>query len=310
LSNKSIFLTIFVLFIAGFSLAFFYPRRAGQDHVSVTPLPNKMSQAFIMPASEPDYLPLRDFNILDPEIQPKSAVLFDTRSGKFLYEKNIDKKLPIASLTKLMTAVVIVENMNLNSTITVPVEDINVDGYGADLYKDERLRASDLLKIMLIKSSNDAALAFQSEARRQGIDLVQKMVDKADELGMNDTKFTNPAGLDDEAFSTARDLVKLVQYVSKHKLIWEILRTKELDVYSIDGSIVHHLVNTDQLLGELGGIIGGKTGFTDKAMGTMILLVDVNNNFSNLIGVILGSNDRFTDIRRLIEWGKTAYRWH
>ncbi len=268
------------------------------------------SAAFILPASQPDYFPLRDFNVDNPDILAKSAVLFDTRSGKFLFQKNLHTPLPIASLTKLMTAVVLLENLDMAKNVKVSVENVNVDGFGADLYRGEVIKGSELLKLMLIKSSNDAALMFGTEAGNQGIDLVKKMNEKAVELGMNSTNFTNPAGLDDNAFSTASDLVKLVQYVSRyHETIWNILKIKSLDVASVDGGIVHHLINTDQLLGQMTGIIGGKTGFTSGAMGTMILVVDVDDGYSNLVGVILGSNDRFSEVKSLIDWGRKAYRW-
>src|SRR3989344_3983592 len=181
-------------------VAFNQPKDLNNDH---------SSNAFVLSAAEPDYLPIRDFNIADPEILARAGALYDTHSGKFLYHKDIDKQLPIASLTKLMTAVAIVENLDLNSIITVPVEDLNVDGYGADLVKNEKIKAVDLLKMMLIKSSNDAALVFQTEANALGINLVDIMNDKATELGMSSTRFTNTAGLDDNAFSTVADLVKL-----------------------------------------------------------------------------------------------------
>lgn len=280
------------------------------EHIAEQAQIQQNSSAFILSANQPDYFPLRDFNIAPPRINSKAAVLFDTHSGRFLYRENIYKLLPIASLTKLMTAVIVIENLDLNSDIKISVEDLNVDGNGADLFRGEKIQGNNLLKIMLIKSSNDAALVFAREAQTRGVDLVEKMNEKAMELGMNSTRFTNPAGLDDNALSTAFDLVKLVEYIGdRHKPIWEVLKIKALDVSSSDGTIVHHVINTDQLLGKLPNIIGGKTGFTPIAMGTMILVTDVDDGFSNLIAVILGSNDRFSDVKQLIEWGQTAYRW-
>jgi len=299
---------LLLVFVVGF---LFFTDSAGEteQNVVATQEQNKLSQAFILPLAESSYFPLRDFNIVEPVIDAKSALLFDTRSGKLLYQKDAFRQLPIASLTKLMTAVVIIENLNLDSIITVSAENLNVDGFGADLVRGEKLKGVDLLKIMLIKSSNDAALVFQSYAQTQGIDLVEKMNQKAADLGMNGTNFTNPAGLDDDASSTAVDLVKLVQYIGGHRLIWQILTIPSIEVTSADGAHVHNIVNTDRLLGQVPDIVGGKTGFTDKALGTMILVINIDRGFSNLIGVVLGSNDRFNDVRKLIEWGKEAYRW-
>lgn len=286
------------------------PRQAELKPTS-TVANGKSEQAgiFISQGNQPNYWPLRDFNIADPIINAHSAVLFDTKSEKFLFQKDIHKTLPIASLTKLMSGVIVVENIDLSSVITVPAEDLNVDGFGADFVKGEKIKALDLLKIMLVKSSNDAALVFQTEAEKNSIDFLAKMNNKAQEIGMTSTHFTNPAGLDDSAFSTAADLVKLVRYSRRYPLLWEILRTKTLDISSIDGRTVHRLNNTDQLLGKLPDIIGGKTGFTDGAMGTMILVVDNDSGRSELVTVVLGSNDRFTEAQKLVEWGKRAFRW-
>ncbi len=309
MSKKLVVFVILGLAISGAIFFIFYKSPARLEQ-KVSDSSDSSTVAFIMPASQPDYFPLRDFNVSQPTIDARAAVLFDTRSGRFLYQKDIYKPVPIASLTKLMTAVVVLENVDLNRDIQVPVEDLNVDGNGADLVKGEKIRGNDLLKLMLIESSNDAALVFGTEAQKQGVDLVKKMNNKALELGMNSTRFTNPAGLDDNALSTAADLVKLVEYISKyHKPVWDILKTKSLDIASSDGAVIHHVVNTDQLLGKIPDIIGGKTGFTPVALGMMMLVINVDNGVSNLIGVILGSSDRFSEISKLMGWGKTAYRW-
>lgn len=314
MNKKLLLIVVLLLLLIAAAVFLFFTRQAGESKHEFALAQSaqgdqRLSQAFLLPLAEASYFPLRDFNIAEPVIGAKAAVLFDTRSGKLLYQKDAFRQLPIASLTKLMTAVVIIEELNLDSIVTVLAEDLNVDGYGADLVKGEKIKAVDLLKIMLIKSSNDAALVFQSFTQQQGIDMVDKMNQKAATLGMNSTRFTNPAGLDDDAFSTAADLVKLVQYVGKHRLIWQILTIPSIEVTSADGIYKHNIVNTDRLLGQVPDIIGGKTGFTDRAIGTMILVVNVDRGFSNLIGVVLGSNDRFSDVRKIIEWGRMAYRW-
>lgn len=267
-------------------------------------------QAFLLPVSEANYLPIRDFTVSEPVIDARAAGLYDVKSGRFLYAQNISKRLPIASVTKLMTAIVIVDNLNLEEIYTVAPENINVDGLGADLYKDEQLRGLDLLKIMLIRSSNDAALTFATQAQRRGIDLIDKMNEKAQYLGMANTHFSDSAGLDDNnTFSTVADLVKLVSYASNYDLILKILTTPIANVGSADGRINHNLINTNKLLGHVVDIIVGKTGYTDSALGTMVLEVGLNNNGNRLISVLLGSNDRFGETSKLIEWGKRAYQW-
>ncbi len=269
-----------------------------------------LGQAFLLPISEASYLPARDFNVPEPVLEAKAAALFDVPSGRFLYSKNINRRLPIASITKLMSAVVILENLNLNDVFTVPPEDVNVDGKGADFYKNEKLLGSDLFKVMLIKSSNDAAMAFATAAGKMEIDFVAKMNEKAQAIGMFNTKFADPAGLaDQDAFSTASDLVKLMRYAGGYDLISQALKTKSATVTSADGTTTHHLINTNQLLGQTPEVIMGKTGYTDGALGTMVLEAGTNKSRDIVIGVILGSNDRFGEAVKLIRWGESAYRW-
>jgi D-alanyl-D-alanine carboxypeptidase (penicillin-binding protein 5/6) len=267
-------------------------------------------QAYILSNAQTNYLPIRNFNIPEPEISAKSAGLYDMKSEKVLYAKEIYQKLPIASVTKLMTAVVVMENLSLNDIYTAYAEDINSDGNGSDFVKGEQIKGSDLLKIMLIKSSNDAALIFASNASKNDVDLVAKMNEKAITLGMFDTKYLDPAGLNDsDTYSTVADLIKLIKYVDKYPVIWEILSAKTADVSSLDGLLKHHLTNTNQLLGEIPGIVGGKTGFTNGALETMVLEVKIDNDGNKVVALVLGSNDRFGEIKKLIEWGITAYAW-
>lgn len=299
-----------VFFVFGYQINLEAKPPNGQTvNLEVQP-PSGGGQAFLLPISEANYSPVRDFNVTDLIIEAKAAALYDVKSGRFLYAQNINKRLPIASITKLMTAIVVLDNLNLEEIYTVTAENINVDGLGADLYRGEQLRGADLFKIMLIKSSNDAALIFSAQAQKKGIDSVVIMNERARYLGMTNTRFTDPAGLDDnDAYSTAADLVKLILFASKYDLILKTLVTPIADVSSTDGAIKHHLINTNQLLGRMPDIILGKTGYTDSALGTMVLEVGLNGDENHLISVVLGSNDRFGETIELIEWAKKAYSW-
>ncbi len=318
---KSILPTIMLgslLMIAGFFVCLMEIQKGQPPSIGSTPSTSSVrasgsagsGQAFLLPVSETSYLPVRDFDVPELTLEAKAAMLFDVRSGRSLYSKNPNQRLPIASITKLMSALVILDNLNLNDIFTVPAEDINVDGKGADFYRNEQLRGADLFKIMLIKSSNDAAFAFATAAQKMGVDFVAKMNEKAQALGMANTKFADPAGLNDQdAFSTASDLVKLVRYVARYDLISQALRTKSATVTSIDGRVVHNLINTNQLLDQIPDVIMGKTGYTDNALGTMALEVGVNEGRDTIISVILGAKDRFTETEKLIQWSNAAYRW-
>ena len=216
-------------------------------------------QAYVLPISEPSYFPIYDSKIEKPVIDAKSGLVYDTRSGRFLFAKNPRLKLPVASLTKILSAVVVLENLDTKDIIVVPKEALRVDDEKQSLYLNEEITVENLLKLMLIESSNDAAYALAYYANTKGINFVEKMNEKAQLLSMNDSNFLDPAGLNDDAYSTAEDLVKLVKYSFKYDLIWEILTEKSIVVRSTDGKIEHRAENTDQLLGVIPDIFGGKT---------------------------------------------------
>lgn len=267
------------------------------------------SQAYIFPVSEPSYMPILNTAVSKPVIQAKSALVYDTRSGRFLFEQNSRQKLPIASLTKLLSATVILENLKLEDIVTVPKEALRVDDEKQTLYLGEKISVENLLKLMLIESSNDSAFALALFAQSKGLNFIEKMNEKANQLGMTDTHFLDPAGLNDEAYSTAYDLIKLVKYALKYDLIWSFLSEKNIIVKSADGKIEHNVKSTDQLLGIVPDIIGGKTGYTDGAGGCMILVVDIPGKNDKIISIAIGSTDRFGDTIKLINWVKSAYRW-
>ncbi len=267
------------------------------------------SQAFILPPNPVSYLPVLDTSMEEVVLNAKSAILYDLKSDRNLFEKNIKERLPIASLTKVMNAVVVWEKFSPNEIVTIKSSAVGVDGQRKDLYVGETLSVHDLMQMMFIESSNDAAYALRDYATSKSIDLMAEMNTKALSLGMNDTHFVDPAGLDDTGYSTARDLVKGVAYALRYDAIWSLSRETSATVVSTDGKITHEIKNTDQLLGVLSDIVGGKTGYTDSALGCMILIVDVPNQKDRIIAIVLGSNDRFGDMKNLISWAKRAYRW-
>ena len=267
------------------------------------------TQAYIFPVSESSYLPVLNTAIERPALNAKSAVVYDTRSSRFLYSKNPAERLPIASLTKLLSAVVIFENLNPDDIVRVPEEALKVDSEKQTLYLDERIKVADLLKMMLIESSNDAAYTLKYHASSSGVDLVGLMNKKAIELGMNSSIFNDPAGLNDDALSTSDDLIKLVKYSLGLDKLWSLLGEKTTEVYSVDSGIEHQINSTNQLLGVIPDVVGGKTGYTDGALGCMLLVVDAPGKNDKLISIVLGSTERFTDTQKLIDWVKRAYSW-
>ena len=274
---------------------------------NLTPVP-----PYLLPVTESNYLPLRDWNIPDLNLEAKAVVAYDIRSGKYLFVRGLEEKLPIASLTKLMTAVVIWENLKLDTVVEVTKESLNktrsLEG-NSDLSIGESLSVLDLLRLMLIKSSNDAAYVLEHESNSEGTDVLDKMNKLASSLGMNNTNFLDVAGLNDNGFSSVGDLVLLIKYSLNYEGIYEILRTENDTIPSLDGRVSHQIFNTNKLLSFLKNVIGGKTGYTDVALGNILLVVKAPDGNDDIISIILGSEDRFTEMRKLVEWFQKAYRW-
>lgn len=218
------------------------------------------------------------------------------------------KPLPPASLSKLLTAVVAQEHLKEGERIifSESAKTPREDGEKlSSLKAGEMLAKNDALRLLLISSANDAAEAISE--RLGGREIFKKLADKkASQLGLTDSYFINPTGLDQtDHKASARDLASLAEYIwRQHPEIWEITRQEEATVYSESGQ-EYKIVSTNKLLAEFPGIFGGKTGFTDKAGESLVLLYPVRPDKVAII-VILRSNDRFGDARKIIEWLENA----
>jgi D-alanyl-D-alanine carboxypeptidase (penicillin-binding protein 5/6) len=260
--------------------------------------------------------PIRNKEVEDLEAKASSAisVLFkDSGEERILFEKDIDLKLPIASLTKLMTAKVVLEHYDLSKEIKISKEAVAQEEDFGKLEAGWEIPVKYLLYSLLMESSNDAAFAlandYEGMTREKFINLMNLGAQK---LNLQNTHFFNVTGLDTEEsgtemnYSTAADLAKFTQELLKDPLIWEILSTPEFDLYGPE------LVNTNELLGEVPGIIGGKTGYTEMAKGCFLLALEAPRGHGYLVNVILGAGNgsyRFLEMEKLIDWAKEAYRW-
>lgn len=277
-----------------------------------------------------------DFTIANQEIKVESVDLFrplskdkinelNLESNNFLSvfikddkeillsEKKADEVIAIASLTKLMTAIIVLENYNLDDLIQISASAIATYGNAGNLQIGEIMTIRDLLYITLIESSNDGAEAL---AEKMGVStFVYKMNEKATSLGMNNTWFINPSGLDEENlynFSTVNDLKKMVVYIlENHSLIAEILSLPEKELTSHSG-ISRTIRNTNVLLKESDAYLWGKTGYTNRANGCLILILNnfsINNNQGYVINIIAGADDKFGEARKLEQWLEESFIW-
>lgn len=247
-------------------------------------------------------LPKRNWTAPFLELKAQAALAIKTDGSRIYYNKNIETQRPVASLTKLMTAIIVLENYDLDEVIKIPLNAVRREGATGDLKPDESITVRSLLNIMLIDSSNDAAFAL-AEKRADFVSLMNK---KAKELGLANTHFSNPDGLDEPGnYSSALDVEKIFSYlINKYPEAFEILKTKNMVVYSADGKIEHRLKNTNELFDKVNEVVAGKTGYTSEAGGSLILLTR-----DNIITVVLGSPDRFGESEKLIRWLKSAYIW-
>ncbi|MBP6885687.1 MAG: D-alanyl-D-alanine carboxypeptidase [Candidatus Pacebacteria bacterium] len=270
----------------------------------------RSSQAYLLPIAEPAYAPIRNTAIREPALSAGAALLLDGDTGRLLMSKNSTSRVPIASLTKLVSAVVATELFSPQEVVTIASGSVRVDGIKASLHIGERMSVHDLVVMMLVESSNDAAAALSAYAQERGIDFVVAMNDLAQRLGMEQCTFLDPAGLNDAALCTADNLSKLIRYVMKEQQpLLAITAIKKATIFSSDEAYVHDLVNTNELLGGDEGVYGGKTGFTDGALGCLIALVNLPGNNGTLISIVLGSQSRFSDTSALIGWAQRAFLW-
>ncbi len=274
---------------------------------TLTALTNFVPPKLVVFDDSENVLPKRNWSVPALELQAEAVVAIRPDGGRIYYNKNMEVRRPVASLTKLMTAIIVLENYNLNDVVKISRNNVESEGSKDDLLFDEKITARSLLNIMLINSSNNSALALASKQE----DFISLMNKKAKNLGLYNTHFTNPDGVDNEKnYSSALDMAKIFNYlISAHPEAMDILKTKNMVVYSSDGKIEHRLKNTNELLGRISEVMAGKTGYTDKAGGSLILLISGLDFGSqeNIITVVLGSPDRFTESETLIQWIKSAY---
>ncbi len=248
--------------------------------------------------AEIERLQIEKLKNLEIDAKAVISVKVDSQGNeKILFEKNSEEPLPIASLTKLMTALVV---FDLNETyypsqlITITKEAVLQEGSSkySDLRIGEELSVEELLHIMLIESSNDAAFALSQPLGQEGFEGVMDLY--ARNLGLLNTQFANPTGLESDNpeapknFSTAKDLSKLAKYILKnYPQIFEITNKRSYEVLKPDGS-VHHFIpqNTNELLGEIPEIIGGKTGWSPEAGGCLLLVLKNSRDNNYYINVI------------------------
>ncbi len=231
------------------------------------------------------------------DVQARAYVSVTMPSGQVIMEKNAAEALPVASLTKLMTALVVLEHYNLDQQITISGDAMTQEGEQGVLKRGQTLSVKNLLQVMLVESSNRAAYAL---ADAMGIDnFVILMNERAEAMGLTSTHFVDSTGLEMESRSSAHDIAALAYYLfDQYPLFHQIVATKEVAIYQTDGTL-HHIATTTNVLLGTRNIIGGKTGYTDAAKGCfMVIQKDATDQYR--IHVVLGAEDRVKEMQTLI----------
>jgi D-alanyl-D-alanine carboxypeptidase len=248
-----------------------------------------------------------------PRITADRWIAYDASADVVLASWNANDRAPMASVTKVMTAIIVLENSNLTDIVTVPKFATGARGSAAGLVAGEKWSVGDLLIAMLVRSGNDAALTLAYHVGGDSVStFVDMMNEKARTLGMSSTHFDNPNGLDAENhYSTARDLLTLIIASQDYPDIQRVARTRQVSMPADPNGKLRQFRNTNRLLGSYPGVTGLKTGDTPWA--DKVLLATSERSGRRIYTVVMHSDDHFSDTRELLDWSYSTYsirdRW-
>lgn len=245
-----------------------------------------------------------------PKTNSRRYIVYDRISKSMIIGKNEDVKSAMASTTKIMTTIVILEKADLNEKVTVSAKAGGTGGSRLGLKRGDKASVRDLLYGLMLRSGNDAAVALAEHVGGSVKGFAELMNEKAIELGLTNTHFVTPHGLDDaNHYTTALELAKLTDYAMNNETFAKIVGTKSTTIYINNQS--RQINNTNELLGVLNGVVGVKTGFTNNA--GRCLVTETKRNNMDIITIVLGADtkkDRTKDSVNLIEYTFSKYKMY
>jgi len=295
---------LYLVILAGFFL--WYP---GQNRLTMMASSPSPSSGFTLPFPLPTPAPYpSNVTGMYPggEVSASGVVIEDVDSGVILYQRNSYEPFSPASTTKILTALVALDAYDLDDILTVKT--LMNSGQTMKLVAGERMTMENLLYGTLIQSGNDAAYAL-AENYPGGVEaFVAAMNEKAKQLHLTQSNFTNPVGFDDPNHKmTPIDLVRLATATLLNKTIAKMVAIPQITISDVTHTYFHSLTNVNQLLGKIPGVGGIKTGWTEEAGENLVTLIERGGR--RVIIVVLKSKDRFVDTTKLIDWVFANHRW-
>ncbi len=265
-----------------------------------------MVRSFPMDLGEISTYPVNITNQPAPQLTASAFLIIDVDSKAILSQKNPDQRLFPASITKLMTALVSLDHYQLDQVLEV--KEVKKVGRLMGLEKGDKFTVENLLYGLLVQSGNEVAYVLAQNYPGGLEKFVEAMNQKAKELHLENTNFVNPAGLDTyDHLTTAHDLGVLSTEVIKNPILSQIVATKNITVTDVTAKKKYALENVNQLLGEVEGLKGIKTGWTGYADECLVSLIEREDK--KIVVVVLGSQDRFGETKKLIDWVFTNFSW-
>lgn len=256
-----------------------------------------------------------------------AAIILDAGTETVLFESSADERRSIASITKLFTAMIVVETVkDFDEPVTITEDSVYAEGtrvgcprsgycISQRLEVGEKISVRSLLKAALMNSANDAAIALAIHVDGSQERFADRMNARAKELGMENSHFCTSSGLEldgreEECYSSARDIAKAAAHALEYDVLWNIMRTGETTITSVDGAYVHEIFNTNQLLGQYPNLIGTKTGFTPRSGYSLLAVAeDPADRKHRLIAVVLDDAYRWDSIQNMFAWGFGSFDW-
>lgn len=253
-------------------------------------------------------IPARPASAQPPQLftHAQASSIIDVESERIVYEQNGDRRMPIASLTKVMTAIVAIEHGNLSDEVTVGPKAYGVEGSSIYLQLGEKISLNHLLYGLMLRSGNDAAMAIAEHVGGSVEGFVYLMNEKAKALGLKNTQFQNPHGLDEEGhYSSANDLARLAAYALKNETFQEIAKTKVKTAPHPKEKWDRKWINKNKMLQMYEGADGVKTGYTKQAQRTLI--TSATRGGQQFAAVTLNDRDDWQDHRRMLDYAFEHY---